>query len=534
LLAITSLVLLIACANLANLMLARASAREREVAVRLALGAVRRRLVRQLLAESLLLAVAGAGAGLLLARTLAHFLASFLSTRFNEVFLNLNPDWRVFAFTAGVASVATVLFGLMPALRATRIAPGEAMKAGGRGLTADRQRFGLRRVLVVSQVAFSLALIVVALLFTRSLRNLLTVDLGFQRTGILVTNLDFTQLHLAARHLTFKEELLERIRSTPGVDSAADAAIVPISGSSSNRTVWMEGSDPSQAKSPWFDWVSPDFFETMGTPLLAGRDFNDHDTPNSPKVAIVNEVFVRQFSTGANPLGKRIWQKAELGRPQVAYEIVGLVRNTKYQDLREDYPPLIYVPMSQLDDCRGGCVDSDTILIRSNSSFAGLTPAVKQTIAQANPDISIEFKSLEGMIHDELIGERLMATLSGFFGVLAALLAVVGLYGVMSYMVVRRTNEIGIRMTLGAGRGEITRMIIGEAGVLLAAGLGVGIVLSLAGGRAASSLLFGLKAYDPLTLAIAAGLLSLIALAASYLPARRATKVDPMVALRYE
>ena len=534
LLAITGLVLLIACANLANLMLARASAREREVAVRLALGALRRRLVRQMLAESLLLAMAGGGAGLLLAGTLARLLASFLSTGENQVFLALSPDWRVFAFTASVAMLATVLFGLIPALRATHLAPAEAMKSGGRGLTADRQRFGLRRVLVISQVAFSLALIVVALLFTRSLRNLLTVDLGFQRTGILVTNLDFTQLHLAARHLTFKQELLERIRSTPGVDSAADAAIVPTSGSSSNRTVWLEGSDPSQAKSPWFNWVSPEYFKTMGTPLLAGRDFNDHDTPTSPKVATVNEAFVRQFSTGANPLGKRIWQKAELGQPQVAYEIVGVVGNTKYQDLREDYPPLIYVPMSQLDDCRGGCVDSDTILIRSRSPFAGLTPRVKQTIAQANPDISIEFKSLAGMIHDELVGERLMATLSGFFGVLAALLATVGLYGVMSYMVARRTNEIGIRMTLGAGRGEITRLILREAGVLLAVGLGVGLLLTLAGGRAVSSVLFGLKPYDPLTLAAAAALLAVVAAAASYLPARRATKVDPMTALRYE
>ncbi|HXX24527.1 MAG TPA: ABC transporter permease [Terriglobia bacterium] len=534
LLAITGLVLLIACANLANLMLARASAREREIAVRLALGALRRRLVRQMLAESLLLAVAGAGAGLLLAGTLAKLLASFLSTRDNQVFLTLSPDWRVFAFTAAVAMLATVLFGLIPALRATHLAPGEAMRAGGRGLTADRQRFGLRRVLVISQVAISLALIVGALLFTRSLRNLLTVNLGFQRTGILVTNLDFTQLHLAARHLAFKQELLERIRSTPGVDSAADAAIVPTSGASSNRTVWMEGSDPSQAKSPWFNWVSPEYFRTMGTPLLAGRDFNDHDTPNSPKVAIVNEAFVRQFAAGANPLGKRIWQKAELGQPQVAYEVVGLVANTKYQDLREDYPPLIYVPMSQLDDCRGGCVDSDTILIRSRSPFAGLTPRVKQTVTQVSPDISMEFKSLEGMIHDELVGERLIATLSGFFGILAALLATVGLYGVMSYMVVQRTNEIGIRMTLGAGRGEITRLIIREAGVLLAVGLGVGLALALACGRAVGSALFGLKPYDPLTLAAAAALLAVVAVAASYLPARRATKVDPMSALRYE
>jgi len=534
LLAITGLVLLIACANLANLMLARSSAREREIAVRMALGAVRHRLVRQLLSESFLLALAGAGAGLLLARTLAHFLTLFLSTRFNEVLLNLNPDWRVFAFTAGVASGATVLFGLMPALRATRIAPGEAMKAGGRGATADRQRFGMRRVLVVSQVAFSLVLLVGALLFTQSLRNLLNVDLGFRRTGMLVTDVDLTQLNLGARHLSFKRELLERIRSTPGVDSAAEAAIVPISGSSSNRTVWMEGSDLSQAKSPWFDWVSPGFFQTMETPLLAGRDFNDRDTPNSPKVAIVNEAFVRQFAAGANPLGKRLWQKAGLGQPQVAYEIVGLVRNTKYQDLREDYPPLIYVPMSQLDDCRGGCVDSDTILIRSGTPLAGLTPRVKQTIAQANPDISIQFKTMQGMIHDELVGERLIATLSGFFGVLAALLAAVGLYGVMSYMVVQRTNEIGIRMTLGAGRGEITRLIIREAGVLLAVGLSVGLLLALAGGKAVGSVLFGLKPYDPWTLAAAAALLAAVALAAGYLPARRATKVDPMVALRYE
>ena len=534
LLSITGLVLLIACANLANLMLARASAREREIAMRLALGAIRGRLIRQLLAESLLLAVAGAGTGLLLARALARLLTSFLSTQGDEVFLNLNPDWRVFAFTAAVATLATVLFGLVPALRATRVAPGEAMKAGGRGLTSDRQRFGIRRGLVVSQVAFSLVLLVGALLFTRSLRNLLTVDLGFQRTGILVTDLDFTQLHLAARHLTFKQELLERIRSTPGVDSAADAAIVPLSGSSSNRTVWMDGSDPSQAKSPWFNWVSPEYFKTMGSPLLAGRDFNDHDTPNSPKVAIVNEAFVRQFAAGANPLGKRIWQKAELGEPQVVYEIVGLVANTKYQDLREDYPPLIYVPMSQLDDCRGGCVDSDTILIRSSAPFTGLTPRVKQTIAQLNPDITIRFRTMQGMIHDELVGERLIATLSGFFGVVAALLAVVGLYGVMSYMVVRRRNEIGIRMTLGASRGEITGMIIREAAILLAVGLGAGVLLALAGGRAASSMLFGLKPYDPATLAIAAALLALVALGASYVPARRATTVDPMVALRYE
>ena len=529
LLAITGLVLLIACANLANLMLARASARERELAVRLALGASRRRLIRQLLAESLLLAVAGAGAGLLLAHTLARFLISFLSTQGNQVFLNLKADWRVFAFTAAVAMLATVLFGLVPALRATRIAPGEAMKAGSRGMTADRQRFGLRRALVVSQVAFSLVLLVGALLFTRSLRNLLTVDLGFQRTGILVTNIDLTPLNLSVeRRFAFERELLERIRSTPGVESAAQAAVVPISGNSMNRTIWMQGADPAHAGNPWFNWVSPDFFKTMGTPLLAGRDFNDHDTATSPKVAIVNEAFVRQFNIGTNAIGKRLLQKAGLGQPHVEYEIVGLVKNTKYQDLREDFPPLVYVPIAQ------GTEPDQPILIRSRAPMPALTAQVKQTIAQTSPDISVNFSVLENMIHDELLGERLMATLSGFFGLLAGLLATLGLYGVMSYAVARRTNEIGIRMTLGARQGEITAMIIREAGMLLAAGLVVGIPLSIAGGRAASSILFGLKPYDPVTLVAATALLAFVALGASFLPARRATKVDPMVALRYE
>ena len=529
LLAITGLVLLIACANLANLMLARASAREREVAVRLALGALRRRLVRQMLAESLLLAVAGGGAGLFLAGTLSKLLALLLSTSENRVVLTLSTDWRVFAFTASVAMLATVLFGLMPALRVTRIAPGEAMKAGGRGLTADRQRFGLRRVLVILQVAISLALIVGALLFTRSLRNLLTVDLGFQRNGILITDLDLTQLHLPVeRRFVFDRQLLDQIRSTPGVDSAAAAAIVPISGNSSNRSVWMEGSDPAQAKGPWFNWVSPEYFKTMGTPLLGGRDFNDHDTPTSPKVAIVNEAFARQFSSGANPVGKRLWQKAELGQPQVVYEIIGLVKNTKYQDLREEFPPLVYVPITQ------GTDPDQPILIRSRVPLADLTSRVKHTILETSPDISIQFRTLQGMIHDELVGERLMATLSGCFGILAALLASVGLYGVMSYMVARRRNEIGIRMTLGASPGKITRLILREAGMLLAVGLGVGLVLALAGGRAASSMLFGLKPYDPITMAMGPALLAIVALAASYLPARRATRVDPLVALRYE
>lgn len=529
LLAITGLVLLIASANLANLMLARASARQREMAVRLALGASRRRLIRQALAESLLLAAAGASAGLLLAGTVARLFTSFLSTQWDQVFLSLIPDWRVFAFTASVATLAAVIFGLVPALRVTSIAPGEAMKAGGRGLTADRHPFGLRHALVVSQVAFSLMLLVGALLFTRSLRNLLTVDMGFQRTGILITNIDLSQLNLpVGRRFAFNRELVERIRSLPGVDAAAQAAVVPTSGNSMNRTVFMEGSDASQAKSPWFNLVTPGFFQTMGTPLLAGRDFNEHDTRTSPRVAIVNEAFARQFAAGANPVGKRIVKKAGLREPQTVYEIVGLVRNTKYQALRDDSPPLFYAPIAQGPD------PDQPILIRSRMPLATLTTEVKQVILQMSPDASIQFKTIQGMIHDELASERLMAMLSGFFGILAALLAVVGLYGVMSYMVARRTNEIGIRMALGGSRAVIQGMILREAGMLLGIGLAAGLAITLAIGRVTRAFLFGLQPYDPLTLVAAAVLLAAAALAAAALPARRASHVDPMVALRYE
>ena len=445
------------------------------------------------------------------------------------MFLNLNPDWRVFAFIAGVAMLATILFGFVPALRATRIAPVEAIKSGGRGLTPNRERFGLRRAFVVSQVALSLVLLVGALLFSQSLRNLLTVNLGFRRTGILITDIDLTQLNLSAeRDKAFRRDLLERLRSIPGVDSVAEAAVVPTEGNSMNRTVWSDGSDAAQAKTPWFNFVSPDYFKTMGTALLAGRDFNDRDKATSPKVAIVNEAFAKQFTNGANPVGRRLWQKAELREPQIEYEIVGLVRNTKYQDIREAFSPIVYVPIAQGSD------PDQPILIHSSLPLADLTSRVKQAIARMSPGVSLRFRTLHTVIQGDLLSDRLIATLSDFFGFLAALLVIIGLYGVMSYTVVQRTNEIGIRMTLGADRGEIVSMIVREAGLLLAAGLALGAGLSLAAGRAAGSLLFNLKPDDPVTLAVAAGLLVVVAVGASYVPARRAARVDPMVALRHE
>jgi len=530
LLAIAGLVLLIACANLANLMLARASAREREIGVRLSLGASRGRLIRQLLAESLLLAVAGAALGALLSQALSRGMVAFLSTANAPMFVDLHPDWRVLGFTSGLAILTCGIFGLAPALRATRVAPVVVLKSTGRGMTAGRERFGLRRALVVSQVALSLVLLVGALLFVRTLRNLLTLDPGFRQQGVLVTALDLTRLNLAVeRRQDFKRDLLNRIRAIPGVDSAADVGIVPVSGNSWNENVLIEG--PEKLKgTPNFNRVSPGFFKTMRTPFLAGREFDDHDTATSPKVAVVNETFVSKILNGANPIGVRFREEGYVGKATPVYEIVGLAKNTKYRDLREEPIPIVFVATAQ--DDRPDLYPQ--FLIHSNLPASVLLGGVKQVIGEASSDISVEFHLLTTAIRESLMKERLMATLSGFFGFLAALLATVGLYGVISYTVARRTNEIGIRMALGAQRGNVVGMIMREAGWLLALGIAIGAALALAGARTATSLLFGLKPHDPLTMVLAIVSLAAVAAAASFLPAHRASRLDPMAALREE
>ena len=533
LLGLTGLVLLIACVNLANLILARASVRERELAVRLALGARRGRLIRQLLAESLLLASLGAGLGLFVAQTLSQFLVSFLSTQRSSLFLNVNPDWRVLSFTAAVAILTCVLFGMAPALRATGIAPAEAMKAGNRGLAPARERFGLRQVLVVSQVALSLVLVLGALLFSRSLRNLLTLDAGFRQNDVLIASLDLSRLNLPVEHRqALKRDLLERLRGCAGVESAAETRIIPASGDYWNDNVWADGSDSKREVTGWFDSSSPGFFRTLGTPLLAGRDFDDRDTQASTKVAIVNQTFTRKLGLGPNPMGKRFWRAVDdkAREPDQLYEIVGLVKDTKYGDLHEDFLPVAYFPVSQ--NPRPDL--SDQILIRSHIPLMRLTSEVKRTISAVSPDITIDFQAFNSMIHDSLLRDRLMATLSGFFGLLAIILAVVGLYGVMSYIVARRTSEIGVRIALGAHRNAVVKMVLREAGILIAVGFLVGTIVALAGGKAAGSMLFGLQPHDPVTLLMAMGLLAAVALAAAYLPARRASRVDPIVALRHE
>ena len=530
LLAIAGVVLLIACANLANLMLARATAREREIAIRLAIGASRGRLIRQLLAESLLLAAAGAMLGAFLARSLSQLLISFLSTEGNPLFVDLGTDWRVLAFTAGLALVTCLLFGLAPAVRSTRTDPISAMKTGGRGLTANRERFGFERALVVSQVMLTVVLLVGALLFSGSLRNLLVVDAGFQQEGVLIANVDLAPLKLS--HQTrneFKHEIVDRLRALPGVSSAAEAAFVPLDGSSTTNRVWMDGSNFEHAVAVNFDWVGPGYIQTLGISLLAGRDFDRRDTANSPGVALVNEAFARKLGLGANPVGKRFHREVTPSDKEKVFEVIGLVKNTKYFDLREDFRPIALLAIAQ-----NPTSEFNTVLIRSSMPEARLVPEVKRALAELNPQIGFDFRMFRTQIEEGLLRERLMARLSGFFGLLASLLATIGLYGVISYMVVRRKNEIGIRMALGADRRKMVAMILGEAGVLLIIGLAGGSVLAIAAAMAARSMLFGLQPYDPMTMAMAVAVLALVGLAASYLPARRAARLDPMTALRDE
>lgn len=529
LLAISGLVLLIACANLANLMVARASARRREMAVRLALGASRIRLIRQLLAESLLLAGIGAFCGAVLAQVLSRLLVAFISTQQTRFFLDLQPDWRVLAFTVGLAVLTCILFGLTPAIEATRTPPGEVMKATSRGITTGGGRFGVRRALVVSQVALSLVLLIGSLLFVRTLRNLLALNPGFEQESILVSNFDLSALKLPKENRpVYKKEVLSRVRKIPNVTSAAAVAIVPMSGSAWNENISFPGGMQRQIAN--FNQVSSDYFHTVGTPLLAGRDFNDRDSATSPRVAIVTETFARKFLKGGNPVGITFAKIEYAGKPDKLYQIVGLVKDSKYITLREEFAPLVFVVETQDDQ-----PDSEVqLMIRTSGPPAQIISSVKQIATELNPAIMMKFRVFRTMVREGLLRERLMATLSGFFGLLAAILAMTGLYGVISYMVVRRKNEIGIRMALGANARSILSMILREAATLLSIGLAIGIILALIAGAAAQALLYGLHPSDPLTIAIAVAALAAVAILASFLPAQRAATLNPMQALRQE
>jgi len=530
LLATAALVLLIACANLANLMLARATAREREVAVRLALGASRGRIVRQMAAESALIAIAGGAAGGVLAQWLSGVLVASLTTERDRVFVAVAHDWRVFAFVALAASVACLIVGVVPAIRATRLNAAAAIKAGGRGSTDTHERFGLRRVLVVAQVALSLVLVVAALLFVRTFRNLVTLDAGFRRDHLLVADVDVRHAGVPADRLpALYDDLLARAQSVPGVDGAAQVRNVPIGGSFSNREILVEG---VKQKTPTnFNSVSDRYFDTMGIALLAGRRFDRRDAANAPKVAIVSESFARVYFGGANPIGRTFQIDEAPGRPRPPYTIVGVVRDTKYNDWRAPFEPLMYGPWAQdpqqpLSGLR--------LVIRSVLPLTTVTSALTALVREQNPAIVIEFRTMASQVRDALVRERLMASLSGFFGALAAIIAAIGLYGVMAYTVARRRNEIGIRMALGADRRQVVGMVMREAATLLAIGVAVGVAAALGAARLAASLLFGLTPHDSGALTAAIGVLAAVGAIASYVPARRASRLEPTVALRDE
>jgi predicted permease len=525
---IAALVLLIACANLANLMLARATARAREIAVRLALGASRARLVRQLLAESALIAAAGAVAAALLAGWLSRALVAALTTSRDPVFVDVSPDWVVFAFIAALATTACALFGVVPALRATSTSPGAAMKTGARG-SGGADGSGLRRGLVVAQVAVSLVLVVGALLFVRSFRNLATVDTGFARDRLLIAQLGVRRNDLPPDRLRAGyERLLERIRRTPGVAAAARVRNVPIGGSFSNRQIAIDGIERREEVN--YNSISDRYFPTIGTAFVAGRDFDVRDAAASGRVAIVTESFVRVFLGGKGAIGRTFQIVEAPGKPRPPIEIVGVVRDSKYGELREAFAPLMYVPIAQ-DDLAPGFA---RVLIRSSVPPSALTATVLALAREDQPDSVVTFRTMESQIADALLRERLMAALSAVFGGLAVLIAVVGLYGVLSYIVARRRTEIGIRMALGADPRDISRMVMREAGLLLGVGVAAGLAAAVAAARTAQALLFGLKPADPSTLVAAAAGFSVVALAASYLPAKRASRVPPTDALKAE
>ena len=530
LLAIAGAVLLIACANLANLLLARASAREREIAVRLALGASRGRLIRQLLVESLLLAGLGAALGAGLAQVLSRSLVAFLSTTADPVFLDLAPDWRLFGFTAGVTVLTCFLFGLTPAIRITRTKPGATLKTTGRSLTAGRQRVTLRRTLTVVQVALSLVLVAGALLFSHSLANILTVDTGFHEENVLTATINFRSLNLPTeRILPFRDELVERVRAIPGVESAAITHIIPLR-DWGGADAWMDGSSERRVLSTNLSRIGPRYFETLKIPLLAGRDFDARDRVGSPLVAMVNQEFAREFLNGANPVGQRFWIAATPGSPDTLYEVVGLVGDTKYENLREEFTPIVYYASMQDADAGPGA----QIMLRSHLKQIETTTSIKRILNSINPAITVSFHPLKPMIDATILRERLMATLAGFFGVLALLLACIGLYGILSYGVASRTTELGIRIALGAHRRDVFWLIQREALWLVTIGVAVGLPLIFALIKAASALLFGLSPTDPISLLGAVALMLSIAMIAGYLPSRRATRVDPIVALRDE
>jgi len=528
---VVGVVLLIACANIANLLVARAAARQREFAIRLAVGAGRWRLARQLLTESLLLALAGAALGIVFAQWASGLLVGFISTGDRPVWLDLSLDFRVLGFTIAIAAGTAVIFGVAPAWQATRVDPQSALKAGGRGSSgAQRHRFG--KAMVVMQVALSLALVAASGLLLGSFRKLVTIDTGFRRDGVLLVKLDYSSAGYRDSQLpAIQRDLAARLRATPGVSSVALALLTPIGGWSWNELVIVPGfsTNVREDSLAWFNSVSENYFATMGTPVLSGRDFTHEDVEQRRHVAVINETMAKRWFGSGSPLGRSFRMQGGDSASD-PFEVVGVVKDTKYQRVDEKQKPIGYVPLGQ-----GAIpVNEASLVLRVVGPPRALVPAVRSIIAAVNPAISINVTTLESQISGSLARPRLLAALSGFFGALALVLAVIGLYGTMSYNVTRRRNEIGIRMALGAASQQVLRMVVREAGRLIILGIALGAAIALAGTRLVSSLLYGMTATDPLTFVLSAAVLAAAALVAAWIPAWRAGAMDPMEALREE
>jgi putative ABC transport system permease protein len=528
LLGLAGLVLFIACANLANLLLARATARESEIAVRLALGASRWRVARQLMTESLLLAAFGTMAGLALAQPLSRFLVRFLSTDRAPLFLDLSVNWHLAAFSGGVGVLASLVFGLAPAVRATRARSGEALHSGTRAAQRGGERFGLRRALVVVQVTLSVVLVAGALLFASTLRNLLVLDAGIRQDGILMVLADFSPRKVApGARADVARQMVDRVRSLPGVLSAAETYSAPMTDGFWNERIVARPSREAKGISN-VNRVGRGYFKTMGMRLVAGRDFGPADTPGSPAVAVVTRTFATKLLGTKDPLGRVFSFEAAPGAQVIEYQVVGVVSDAKYGALREEFQPLAFLAATQ--DPEPG--DWVRMAVRSDAQAGTLVPAIRAALAEVQPGTLLQLDTLRDSVSESLLPERLLAMLATFFGLLATVLAVVGLYGLTSYMVVRRRKELGIRMALGADQAAVVRLVLRECALLLAVAIPAGAVLAGLAARAASVLLFGVTPGAPGLVALAGVVMAAVGLAANYLPARRAGRLRPVDALR--
>jgi len=517
------LVLLLACVNLSGLLLARAAARQREIAIRLAIGAGRGRLVRQFLAESLVLAVLGGAIGLWCAGPLAAWLFGlFLNGR--EVAISVAPDWRVLAFTGAIAAAACVLASLAPALHAARSAVSPSLKeVRARGVGR------LGKALVAAQLTISMVLLVGAALFIVTLVKLQTVERGFDPSGVLVVNVRSATAYPPGRTHAVAGALVDRLRAMPGVRSASAAQVLPVGGGLWDRNIQVEGYRfrDDEADTSGFNAIAPGYFGTIGTPFVSGRDFDAHDTGASARVAIVNDSFARAFFTDGAALGRHVTSAA------VTYEIVGVVRDAKYQHLRDPIMRTMYIPLTQRD---GNQPSNLAYLVRmADGDAQRLIPDLDRVMRDADPALRLRRARPYTAVIDQSIGtERTMAMLGGAFGMLAMLVAALGMFGLLAFQVARRTNEFGVRMALGAGRGSLINLVLRDVAVMVVCGVTLGSAGAAMTTGLTQSMLFGLTPTEPAVFATAAAALALTAFLAAWLPARRAANVDPLVALRHE